>query len=228
MMSYRTRSLVYTSPEVRFVEDGHRYYINDGRSEERWISPTQALDLCGIGSDYSMVPGVVLARAAQRGRAVHKALPLLLAGNLDWSTVDDAIVGYVEQLALALDELHFEPWNIEEPVASHRLRCAGTPDGWGLALDKPTIIDLKTAPRNEERAQAASIQTALYADAVQEAVLRATGIVTQPDRLVVWLQPSTFHLEHPGRLSETIAIAEAVVRVAWLKVQQQKRREGAR
>lgn len=215
-------SLAYCQPGVRFEEDGHRYYVTlDGRGEERWPSATQALEVAGLTDDYAGVPGPVLHRAAQRGKAIHKAVPLLLDSTLDWSTVDERIVGHVEQLALAIEQLGVEAWNCETPVYSSRLRVAGTPDIWCAAHRRPTVIDAKSGTKTVLAVDAARLQTALYALMIREA-LAAAGEepLSQIERIALWLRPNGFEPQRFDRHLQDELDAEAAVRVAWRRAAQ--------
>jgi hypothetical protein len=221
-----SRDLDYVSSGVRFVENGHRYYLQDadGR-EERIVSATQALSLSGLREGYENVPPVVLKQASQRGTAVHAALPLLLEGNLDWQTVDRRIIGYVEQLAIALDDLKFQAWNCEDPVASIRLRVGCTPDGFGVphAYDYgATILEVKTGSSTEKRSDSAILQATIYALAVAETVRRQRGEVIHPAKLILWLQRDSYRLESVKFSGQDEADAEAAVRVAWRHIRQSK------
>ncbi|MHC4493886.1 MAG: PD-(D/E)XK nuclease family protein [Planctomycetota bacterium] len=214
--------LAYGQPGIRFEEDGHRYFVTlDGRGEERWPSATQALEVAGLTDDYAGVPAPVLYRAGARGTAIHKAIPLLLDGTLDWSTVDDRIVGHVEQLALALDELKVEAWNCEAPVYSRRLRLAGTPDIWGPARCRPTVVDAKSGKKTPLAVDAARLQTSLYGLMIREA-LREAGLEPPPhiERIALWLTPTGYEPQRFGRAMQDELDAEAAVRVAWRRAAQ--------
>ena len=73
-----------TAEHLLFDEEAHRYEL-DGRyipNVTSIIKPLSTLD---------RVPAEVLARAAERGKAVHKACELHLLGDLDETTLDDEI-----------------------------------------------------------------------------------------------------------------------------------------
>lgn len=80
-----------SAPDIRLDEATHTYTV-DGV-----ITPsvTQILESAGI-SDFSGVPPEVLRRAADRGTAVHLATWYDDQGDLDETTLDPAIAGYVE------------------------------------------------------------------------------------------------------------------------------------
>lgn len=223
--------LAYAQDEIRFVEDGHRYFVTlTGGDEVRWPSATQALEVAGLTDDYAGVPGPVLHRAGRRGTAIHKAIPLLLDNTLDWSTVDERIVGHVEQLALAIEQIGVKAWNVETPVYSSRLRVTGTPDVWCSAYHststqstdyRPTVIDAKSGAKTVLAVDAARLQTALYALMIREALAAAGKEPPQRiERIALWLRPNGFEPQRFDRHLQDELDAEAAVRVAWRRAAQ--------
>lgn len=77
-------------PVIEFEESTHTYRV-DGVVTP---SVTQILEAAGI-SDFSGVPADVLARAAARGTAVHVATWFDDQDDLDETTLDPAIGGYL-------------------------------------------------------------------------------------------------------------------------------------
>jgi hypothetical protein len=212
-------NLIYDQPGVRFVEDGHRYFVTlPGQDEVRWPSVTEVLEVAGLVDDYAGVPAPVLYRAGRRGTAIHKALPLLLDGTLDWMTVDDQIVGQVEQLALALDRLKVHAWNCEQPIYSERLRITGTPDLWCASLCRPTVIDVKSGKKTPLSVDAARLQMALYALMIREAL--PGGEVSHIERIALWLTPTGYEPQRFDKSLQDELDAEAAARVAWRRAHQ--------
>ena len=118
-----------TKHAIQFEEQGHRYTV-DGR----WVpSVTQVLEASGR-IDLRGIPGEVLRRAAERGTRVHQAAALLLRGELEWSSVDESIGGYVRALDAFLRRTGFEavPASIERPLYCEQYDFCGTPDVEGL------------------------------------------------------------------------------------------------
>lgn len=118
-------------PELLFDEKQHRYTF-DGRP---LVGVTEALTGCGLidkrwFDEYS----------ATRGQYVHKACALLDSDQLDESTVDPAIAGYLEAYEKFLG--HFEPqWTeIEKPHYCEIFGFAGTPDRASIDM----VLDIKT------------------------------------------------------------------------------------
>ena len=74
-----------------FVEETHTY-LKDGRVPV--ASVTQILESAGLVC-YQGIPDGVLEHKADIGTAAHAATHYLDQGELDWSTVDDEVLGYV-------------------------------------------------------------------------------------------------------------------------------------
>lgn len=83
--------------DLVFDEEKHIYVVNG----EQYPSVSAIKDPL---TDFSMVHPEVLARAARFGTAVHKMVELYLADDLDYSSLDDALLGCLAALQLWLDE----------------------------------------------------------------------------------------------------------------------------
>lgn len=81
-----------------------------------------------------------------RGSAVHLACWFDDQNDLDESTVEPGLMGYVDAYRLFRDEYKFRPSTIEEPRYHPTFRFAGTVDRTGTIQDsaKLTILDLKS------------------------------------------------------------------------------------
>ncbi len=102
--------------------------------------------------------------AAVRGTRVHRAAELLQAGEL--VTVEDDIVGHVEQCARFLDQWKIRPLLVERPVGSYAWGYAGTFD---LIAELPAgdriLFDYKTAASGIFPETAMQLAAYRYADA---------------------------------------------------------------
>ena len=140
LIKHRREDLVY--------DPGPHVYTSNGI---RVPSVTQCLD--GILNDYSMVPPAVLERARIRGTMVHEATEHYDRGELDWSTIDDEIAGYLDAWLLFRDETGFTPKLIEHRVFSLKKWVAGTLDRTGyfsklkINPEEEVIVDLKAVAR---------------------------------------------------------------------------------
>lgn len=151
---------------IDFCPESHSYKVN-GESVPNVTSIIS--DVMGVGwrADQWYL---------QRGTAVHHAARLLIEGKLDWSTVDDRILGRIRAVEkILLDFAVFgngEQLIVERPVASERYHFAGTVD----LIVWPTIFDWKGTldPRAE-------LQIGAYAIGAAETFKTSpkTGIVVE-------------------------------------------------
>src|SRR5919107_2807324 len=73
---------------IEFDEPSHTYAV-DGRSVP---TVTQVL---AHKNDWSMINPLILEAKAELGRDVHRAMHLLAIGELNWKTLDPAVLPYV-------------------------------------------------------------------------------------------------------------------------------------
>ncbi len=106
-------------------------------------SVTTVLKSVGL-VEYAMIPQEVLQAAAHRGTAVHTALEYLDREELDRSTVDPSIEGYVVAYERFVRDSNFIPLHIEHRVFHGNYRYAGTLDRTGYLGDSLTVLDFKT------------------------------------------------------------------------------------
>lgn len=155
---------------------GKRYYT-DGR--DRYESVTNVLGHV-YGYDHWTHQAAPLgeydslAWARHRGKVVHEAVAILASGKpIDWHTVDDSIVNYVQA---------FENWRAkisgikvmgsELAVRSNLYHYAGCLDLLVILDGDPWLIDVKTG----QRTALAGPQTAAYRLALCETELELLGL----------------------------------------------------
>lgn len=119
---------------------------------------TEILRYSGV-TDFSAIPAATLEYAQTRGTAVHSACHFLDEEDLDWSTLDPAIEGYVRAWERFKSESGFVPDMIEQSVYCPTYQYRGTLDRTGTMGDKKVLIDIKTGPPGPS----AALQTAAYA-----------------------------------------------------------------
>lgn len=109
-------------------------------------SVTQIITDAGRISSFSMVRA-----AAERGRVVHKAAALLVAGRLDWTSVDARLVGYVKSYARLIEATGWVARSVETRRYCPVYDYAGTFD---VSFEDQILADLKTGgPAAWHRAQ---------------------------------------------------------------------------
>lgn len=114
-------------------------------------------------TDFSRVPPHVLQAAADFGKAVHRACELDDLGELDESTLDAALVPYLQAWRKFSAE-HAVGWEqIEQPTYNATMRYAGTPDRFGGVKGRPTVVDIKSTA---QLYPAVGPQLAAYAQAL--------------------------------------------------------------
>lgn len=115
-------------------------------------------------TDFSRVPPHVLQAAADFGKAVHRACELDDLGELDETTLDDALLPYLQAWRKFSAE-HAVQWEqIERPVYHATMRYAGTPDRFGKVNGRPAVVDIKSTA---QLYPSVGPQLAAYANALQ-------------------------------------------------------------
>lgn len=100
--------------------------------------------------DFAGIPADVLAAAAARGRAVHKACELDDMDDLDESSVAPELLGYVEAWRAFRRQMIVEILDVERPLYHGVFRFAGTRDVRAKLRDGSIwIIDRKTSASAE-------------------------------------------------------------------------------
>ncbi len=109
---------------ITFDAEKHEY-----RDKSGIVLPsvTQILSAVGLVS-FDKVPGHVLDLAAERGHIVHYATELLDKGVLDESSIDPALVGYIDGYRKFLRDYRIAKFEAIERIISNSLGFAGTLD----------------------------------------------------------------------------------------------------
>lgn len=138
--------------------EAHRYYYNG----KRVAGVTEILSGVGI-IDASWFT----EESRDRGTQVHRAMELLVHGQLDWKTVDERIIGYVQAGEKFLREAGViigDQRSLTEHLVYSTFRYGGKVDALLYLFGKsPTVVDWKTGEPTFGR-----IQTAAYADPLSE------------------------------------------------------------
>jgi hypothetical protein len=133
-------------PGGYFDEERHVYRNSKGTIVP---STTQVFSILGM-NDFDDVPKDVLQWKQSYGIAVHKAIEFLVAGDLDWDSLDDAIIPAVTGLEQKLKMLQFK-YEAAEEIKIHNLFGME----YGLTVDlkgtifhqgktRNAVIDLKS------------------------------------------------------------------------------------
>lgn len=146
---------------IAFREADHTYWDGNIRVPNVTTIMTPVVD-------YSMVREEVLARKSAIGRAVHTACEYYDQDDLDWDSLPDEIIPYVEAWAEFSEKSNIKVEYVEQRVFHSRLRYAGTLDVIGNVNGESWLIDRKTTC---VLSPSVGIQTAAY----QQALLSQSG-----------------------------------------------------
>ena len=120
-----------------FDEASHTYTV-DG------VAVPSVTQIMGGLRDFAGIPEWVLAAAAVRGDAAHRACALLDLDDLDESTVAPKVAPYLDGWRLFSQREKPEWALVERPLYDPTNRYAGTPDRAGWALDGWGVFEIKT------------------------------------------------------------------------------------
>lgn len=167
---------------LEFDKEAHTYTLGGVRVP----SVTQVLAPL---NDYSMVPPDVLERARVFGQHVHEACDLFNRDELDWSSLDVALVPYVEAWKKFIDDSGAVVIASECRVYHKTLGYAGSPDvvlAWGKRIALPDIKATAIVPPT------VGPQTAAYAKAYQ-----SMHGGREPARYCIHLREDGTYRSHP-------------------------------
>jgi hypothetical protein len=142
---------------IDFEPVGHKYRLNG----QPVPSVTRVLD--DQLEDWSVVPKHLLEAARMFGSHVHDACHLWNAGELDWSTLDPALVRYVEQWAEFVETNRITIIASELAVAHRLYKYAGRMDVLAEWDHRRVLLDIKSGAVPKT----VGPQTAAYAEAYE-------------------------------------------------------------
>lgn len=164
---------------LTFDEAAHRYEFNGVEVP----SVTQILKVID-GDILAGIPPDVLERKRQIGTATHRAIELMHNNELDWETVDEAVLGYLNAWAAFIADTDFKVGLFEHRVYHETLGYAGTLDLFGVLSGKPTLIDIKTS-------------AAIYPSVGPQTAGYLHALAVDADRYAVQLKPDGSYKLHP-------------------------------
>lgn len=159
----------YSGSDLIFLPEPHEYRLPDGRIVP---SVTQILRAVGVSTDFEAIKAISRERAERidekrdLGTAVHADIHAFDDNDLDWETVDERVLPYVDAWSVFRENTGLVPMARERRVFSATHFFCGTLDGIFLTKEgKTVLLDVKTG---DPEAAAARFQTAAYAFAYQE------------------------------------------------------------
>lgn len=164
--------------EILFQEEP-RLYLFRGKGYESVTGYIKD----ALGDDFANVPQDRLEFCQGRGNAVHLAGAFLIAGELDWSTVDSRIEGYVRAIERFHKDCPGEIIYTEKRMVSRDLVLGGTPDLCKFIRGYRSLVDYKTSQQMKPRMR---LQTAGYKELHDSLfpnapIHRRYGLRLQPD-----------------------------------------------
>lgn len=146
-------------------------------------SVTQVLD--GL-EDLSMIPAAVLENKRQIGTAVHMASELDDLGTLDESTVDPAVVPYLDAWRLFKQEHQPEVIAIELKLFHDIHRYAGTVDRVLIMNGITTVADIKA---RTSLSPVVGLQLAAYEELYKQNSMAKQLLDNKTQRIAIQLMP---------------------------------------
>lgn len=125
--------------------------------------------------------------ARWRGQCVHRGIELLNRDELDWSTVDVEIIGYLRSYERFLSVSKFEVVGAEQDCFSTAFACL--PDLWGYLNAQTTIVELKTGPVPDWAAFQTALQRRALAEDRDFLAVKRFGLQLMGDGSLAKLQP---------------------------------------
>jgi hypothetical protein len=147
-------------------------------------SVTQVFDLLGL-TDFSMISPAVLEWKRVYGSAVHRSVELLIEDDLDWESLDEAVIPALTGVEQKLKALQFKSAAREENRVYNlfQMRYGGTLDHRGTCIhqgvERHCIIDLKTAAK---ASPTWGWQVGAYSQGLEKQARPWLGIVLQVDK----------------------------------------------
>jgi len=191
-----------TRPELTYDPDSHSYFLGG--------QPIPGVTSV-IRQQLAPLPPVnpeLMQRAALFGSAVHSACELFDKATLDFSTLDDAVVPYVEGWRLFCKDIGWTVIHNEDIICSYKYRFAGTLDRI-MGTDKGlALVDIKTGTT---LSPAVGPQTAAYVIAAEEYL----DVPTIKRRFCVQLMPNAYKLHQLKESMDSYTFIAALNNYNW-------------
>lgn len=170
-------------------------------------SVTQILQEVGL-IDFSAVPKEVLERASNFGTAVHKTTELFDKKNLDFSSVSNAIIPYLDAWDQFAKTYQIEFLAIEKMFYSAKYDYCGTIDRivYSNLLKKEILLDIKTTT---SISPVAHLQTAGYAIGIDKPNI---------SRMIIQLKENYFRAVLCDSITDTAYFLSALNVWKWKKM----------
>lgn len=159
-------------PEI-ICNENHEYYVDGVRKP----GVTRILQDMGL-IDFSGVPADIMECAQKFGTAVHTATELDDNNDLDFKTLDPALVPYIEAWHKFKSENGVEILGIETNHYNPIYQYCGKDDRLAIVRSERTVIDIKTST---SMAAATKMQLAGYALFYEPVKVKRLGVQLKGD-----------------------------------------------
>lgn len=163
-----------------FDEEAHRYTMEPGSRPVP--SVTQVLDGVGMSPDLSHLYPIY----RERGKAIHRAMALHLAGRLDHDTLDERVRPFVEHGIAWLEMVEAVPRVVEHRWVHTVFEYGGTLDLFADTKLGPMLIDWKSTTHDPSyEIQVAGGYEPLLLEAAEQGAVPVTPDEVRAARCVV-------------------------------------------
>ena len=145
---------------------------------------------------------------ATRGTFVHKAIELWFKGVLDFETVDEAVMPYLDSFIKFQEKAKIEPILLEERFADKNISFAGTVDIVGKVKGKTYLFDIKTGQKQDSY----NAQMAGYKKLLNDNDINIDGIY------ILDLKPTGCKVIKVENIEKYWGLFEGMLRVYWYKL----------
>ena len=145
---------------------------------------------------------------ATRGTFVHKAIELWFKGVLDFETVDEAVMPYLDSFIKFQEKAKIEPILLEERFADKNISFAGTVDIVGKVKGKTYLFDIKTGQKQDSH----NAQMAGYKKLLNDNDIDIDGIY------ILDLKPAGCKVIKVENIEKYWGLFDGMLKVYWYKL----------
>jgi len=183
------------------LDEAHRYWAENGRELDGCTSTLKSVGLIDA-SHYT-------EEARLRGTYVHEMVHMDLDGDLDDTTIDPDLGGYLDAARAYVRDVNLSVLHVELPLGCLVRGIAGKPDVIGKIGTRDTLVDWKTGSYEPWHR---------YQSAWYEHLARVNGFVSGlVDRVVVYLAADGTYQPKPFKERIDWQIAQAAITVVQAK-----------
>lgn len=162
-------SVAVPATGFHYDDPSHTYWL-DGREIPGFSRILQDVGVV----DLSSIPPKVLEKARERGEKVHLACQFYDQNRMDWTSLDEELLGRVMAWIRFCQDCKFKPamCGIEVPTYHKQFLYGITPDRYGIlsfkGVNHPAVVEIKNTYAEEQDKWGMQV-------AAQEAALKSHG-----------------------------------------------------